>query len=173
MKRLTCFLIAVIFLFCLVGCKDVAQNFQKPVTFYYRTDPASFDSNQGILSAEIHEAAIYQNNTTQILNSYFSGPVSDMLVSPFPSGLTALSVTENDDTAVILLDDCFKELNGLDLSIACAALTMTVTQLVSCEYVDICVQTTADKSERVLILSVDDLYFLDHIKSQSQDHSAS
>ena len=167
MKGITRFLLVVLILCFLAGCKTNTESFHDPVSFYYRTNSDTFNAGESILTAEMRESAPHHKDIVKILNDYFSGPISDAMTSPFPADLIALSFTSNDNIASIVLSDSFYNLNGLDHSIACAALTMTVYELTNCDALDIFVQINANEIDHILTLSVDDLYFLDHTESKS------
>ena len=164
MKRLMCTVMALVCLLTLCSCRQSTEDFVYPVTLYYLTDSSDHEavfSGNGVFTPEVREAESLHQNAIKILNAYFSGPVSETLVSPFPNDLMALSVTRTDNIVHILLNESMLELDGLDLSIAGAAITMTVMELIPCEFVDIRVQIGAEKEEQIFFLSSQDLYFTD------------
>lgn len=139
MKRTICLILSAVLLFGLCACSQDRDNFQQPVIFYY-THPEeliSFNSEEGVVSSEMREGKNYTNDLQGLLDLYLCGPVSDELRSPFPAGVNVQTMVPEGNTLQITLSPEFAKLTGLDLTIACACLSMTVLELTEYEAVRI------------------------------------
>jgi germination protein M len=62
----------------------------------------------------------------ELLESYFQGPVSEDLVSPFPEGTKVLSFAETDQGLKLTMSEDFFTLQGVEMTLATCCLTKTV-----------------------------------------------
>jgi len=161
MKRYLCLIISLILLTGLCSCNKSADNYDEPASFYYISNPITYFSEDSVFSFEIRETAGYRQNTLDILNAYLKGPVSDGLVSPFPDGCAALSLEWEDNTISITMNHVFAALTGIDLSIACGGVAMTLISLTGCESVKIQAEGGFIDGVNAIVLSSDNLYIFD------------
>lgn len=160
MKRLFCILLIVLLLM-FSGCKNNPDNFQKPANFYYQNSSGSFFNSDSVITHEIRETSIYNGRIEDILNSYLEGPVSDKLVSPFPTGLNVITVQHINNYIVITFSDEFSRLSGLDLTIACSCICATVAELTGYNTVEIKTEGSFPDNLTSLVVSYDELLFMD------------
>ncbi len=139
MKHLTARLLIFALLLCLAGCAAQQQQPQQPVNFYYRQNPDSIRFDTPIVLPERRDAADYPEDLSALLALYLRGPAADTLVSPFPPGTRLLSVKLEDALVVLQMSAGFADLHGMDLTIACACLTMTCLDLTDAQQVRISV----------------------------------
>ena len=139
MKRLTCFVLAAVAIFSLSACNQSNVDFENPVNFYYiyPTEQISFNSSEGVIGYEIREAKSFVDNLQKLLDIYLKGPESNTMQSPFPANVHIDTIELQDNVLLITLSPEFTKLTGLDLTIACACLSMTVLELVECDAVKI------------------------------------
>lgn len=161
MKKLTCLFISALLIVSLCACSHSNEKIQKPVKFYYCTNPEAYQSGSDVFLPEIREATGYSDNIS-LLNLYLSGPVSDDLISPFPAGVTVESFTIKDITAKICLNSQFAKLSGLDLTLACAGLSLTIFELTDVQQVEFCVSNALLDGRETILLSRDDFLFNDN-----------
>ena len=161
MKRLLLILIAVVLLLTALGCTKKTESFSVPENFYYRRNSVAFHTDDAVIKPEIRETADCRDKILDTVNLYLQGPVSDKFVSPFPQGLTALSIEQIDDSLVLQLNDSFNNLNGLERTIACSCLFRTLTDLTGCNIVEIQFSSADRNGFDSIILSNDDLCFAD------------
>lgn len=161
MKKLIPFLMLLLCIACLCSCKSDSESYEDPVSFYYLTDPVSFETNAGILSPEIREAKIFHNNTSEILNHYFSGPVNEGFASPFPPGLSVVSLVRNDGIITLTLNDAIASLTGSDLSISCVCIALTIIEYTGCQEVEIQAQNMLLDGKTSITISEQNLYLRD------------
>lgn len=137
MKRAICLILSMALLLCLYACKQKEDAYQAPVSFYYTypEDLITFNSENGVIAFETREAKDYANDLQGLFDLYLKGPKSDGLLSPFPDGVSIQSVTEEGNTLLLTLSPEFAKLSGLDLTIACACLSMTALDMTEFEAV--------------------------------------
>ena len=149
MKRL--FISFVILCVILCGCSSAANKLTEPVKFYYRVSTVSFNTDSGVIAGETREGVHFQN-TLELLAAYLRGPVTDNLTCPFPSDVTVISVDTVNATCTVTLSKDFSALSGLDLTIACNCLGMTLLEHTGVNTVEIiAAEAELDGQKSVLI----------------------
>lgn len=161
MKKVIASILLLLTAICFIGCKDEADDYDVPVSFYYLTDPISFDTDNSVFSQEIREAKSFYGNTSEVLNLYFSGPVHEGYLSPFPAGVSVISLERDQQRIILTLSDSFSTLTGSDLSVACACTGLTVLEYAQCTEVEIKTQATLLDGRSSIIISSQDLYLCD------------
>lgn len=161
MKRVLLVLLILSNTLCLCSCKMDSEKFEDPISFYYLTDPVSFEPNAGIFLPERTEAIIFHGNTAEILNRYFSGPVAQGLASPFPAGLSVVTLTRDNVKIMLTLNDAIASLTGLDLSIACTCVALTLIEYTQCQEVEIKAENMLLDGKASITISKENLYLLD------------
>ena len=103
---------------------DPAQQ----VSFYYcAKDPADTGHSTHI-SPELWED-IRQNSLEEIIDLYLSGPRTEDLRSPFPEGLQIVLAEQQDSTMYLTVSPHLCQLTDMELTVACACLTLTIIEL--------------------------------------------
>lgn len=141
MKRFLCAALAGLLAFTICACAVQSQNLQEPVRFYYRRAEITNGQTDSVIAPEEREAAGHTVDLKWLLAEYLKGPQMDDYVSLLPAGTTLVDVRQDEGVLVITLSDSFAQLTGLDLTIACACLTMTVLELTDAAEVTICTQS--------------------------------
>ena len=161
MKRILCLILALL-LITLSGCHyGKSGDILEPVEFYYPRTSRSFvyGTENGVITAEIREAAGHVDDLNYLLTMYFYGPQDDNLRSPFPAGCTLRGMCVEDDTLYIRLSESFTTLEGTELTLACAALANTCFSLT--DFTRVCIDSRSDKKTVSMILDKDSLLFAD------------
>ena len=127
MRKLTVFLLLTALLLCGCGRKGAASA--DKVTFYYPRTDILYGSAEGVLAPEERETSISGNSLEERLNIYFSGPKGEGLENPFPAGTELLSLRQEGGDLIVVLNDAFFRLEGVDLTVACASLAKTCFSL--------------------------------------------
>lgn len=161
MKRIFCLILAISLLFLLPGCKDKEEPILEPVNFYYRNAEISFDSSNGLISAQVTESAGYDRKFLDIINFYLKGPIQDHYNRTFPTGTQALSLEFIGANAQVVVTNDFARLSGIDLSIACACLSMTVMELTSSSSVTIRAESTTLGGNDSITMGIDNILLFD------------
>lgn len=158
MKRFLCFLLVLLFLFPVSGCKN--NTIEKPFNFYYLRKNYTYGSDDGVISAEIVDATDFFN-LARMLAVYFRGPNDQNLVSPFPAGTYLLNTEKNGDLLTITLSDNFATLTGISLSIACCAIAKTVSEYTDVEAVEIQTVFSLLDGEKSIRVDIDGIVLQD------------
>ena len=127
MNRLICFICTFLILISLCSCGQSGEKLVKPVDFYYLTDPAHYLRNA--LTAEKRESVHYEDDLVALVQLYLQGPQSNDLITPFPEKVIVRSVSVNNTTVDLRLDSSFAQLSDIDMTAACACLTLTILEI--------------------------------------------
>lgn len=128
-KRMICMVLLFSLCLSLPACRQQQDKIQIPVNFYYPRTDASFGMGDSFVSPITAESRNYTGDPIGLLNFYLQGQTGDHHRSPFPAGTHILSMEQVDGTIHIMLSPHFAALSGLELTIACACLTLTVLDL--------------------------------------------
>ena len=109
MKKLLAWILIVSLLFTLVACASKTEERVNPISFYYKNRDVSYNS--------------------ELISRYLEGPDEEFLECPFPPGTILSECSWIDGLLTIILTDEFSTLSTLDLTIAMACLTMTMSQI--------------------------------------------
>lgn len=137
MKRLISILLCLSMLLPLIGCSEERETPKRPVNFYYRRADIRYGQSEGVITSEERESIGYEDDLRGLLLEYIGGPVSGDLARTFPEDTVIISFYYSDGTAKINFSHQFAQLTGIDLTIACACVTMTVIELTGIETVQI------------------------------------
>ena len=163
MKRILCFILLLTILAVGSGCNKNSDNYKMPANFYYRNASVAFFEDDSIIAFEVRETVTQKDNLIDLLNTYLSGPFSDKLVSPFPSGLKVISAEQQNNTLIITLNKVFSTISGLDLTVACSCIYTTVTELTGCTTVEIQTEGQLPDNVTSIVLSNENLLFTDSV----------
>lgn len=161
MKRLLCILMTAVLLLPLAGCIPQKNEIQNPVTFYYRKSDPAYGDDDSIIASELRDAGSSTGDAAAVIARYLQGPESPELSRTFPQGVTLVSLRTEDGVAHIVLDDSFSALTGINLTVACACLTMTVCELTGAASARIRTETTLLDENRVITMEPENLLLMD------------
>ena len=162
MKRIYLLLSILILLGALFGCgKQPKTEIVAPVTYYYHNDLEQKDDFSNVFVAETRESVQFQEDLVALLNDYLTGPESEGLINPFPAGLEIISFAESGDTANIQLNDKIGTLSGIDLTMACSCLSLTVFDMTECDYVQISAENVLLSEQSFLTFSRESMVLRD------------
>lgn len=154
MKRFLCIFCILVSLLSCIGCSSTNKAFKQPTNFYYLTNPENYQANA--ITPELREASNYKDNLLGLMQLYVSGPLTEQHINPFPKGTAVQDIIINNVTVEILLNDSFAELRDVELTSACACLTMTVLELTG--------------RHRLIITALDDSGETIYNTSMTKDH---
>ena len=157
MKRTVSVLIIIALLLTGGGCRRKHDDFEQPVSLYYTL----LNSEDSVFAAETREAKPYENDMLALTNCYFAGPVNESYVNVFPSGLCAISLVIEGDRVILTVSDELSTLSGLELSVACTCIAMTLFEITGTEMIEIVAENELLDSKKSVIISMDDLYLQD------------
>ncbi len=155
MKRLLYSLLGVILAICISACSSGSQHMRSPVNFYYKTDSVQYDSQQGVITAEVRDAKSHANDYQYLLEQYLNGPRIAGRISPFPAGTTLKEFSLNDASAQVILSPHLTMLSDSELIIACVCLARTLFDLTGVQSVQIGAQNNLLKGEQYVTITTD------------------
>lgn len=161
MKRIACFLFAVILLSSTCACSAKESDMQVPAFFYYCTATISYDSDTGVIASEVRETEGFGGDLMSILNLYLQGPLSNQLSSPFPNGSRVEWLNQIGPEITLIVNQPFAQLTGIDLTLACACLSKTLFSLTDAQTLKIHGGHTNLDGNDYIILTRDSLLLLD------------
>lgn len=159
MKRLYSLLLICALL--LSGCADPESVYEKPLTFYYPLTAADYSMGSSFLQPEVREGAGI-GGLKDTLNLYLSGPVDpSTYATPFPAGTHVREVTRGTKTLELTMSKEFAYLTGLQLTIACAGITVTCLDLTDVEAVRMRVENDTLDGQEYIEMRADSLLLID------------
>lgn len=164
MKRLTAILLLILMLPCLCAC--TREEMVYPVAYHYLRTPESngeiyHGSADSVIAPEIREGDGHQGDNTYFLEIYLLGPLDREFRSPFPVGTALKGFTLEDGVATVLLSDHFGTLSGIDLTLACGCLTLTVMDLTGADTVTIMTKDTLLDGKESITMDRSNLFLTD------------
>ena len=171
MKRMISLLLSLALLLCLPACAHHVDAPKEPVQFYYprHTDQLQYGDPQGVITHELREAAGYTDRYSYLLNLYLRGPVTQGLRDPFPNGISVISLETAGNSAELVLSDSFAQLSGMDLTVACACLTLTLHSLTGIERLTVTTQGQQLEPEGKIVMRLSDILFMDNSTEAVRD----
>ena len=165
MKRTILLSLILCISFTAIGCGK-QEEIKSPVDFYYCTDPVSYNSTTGVISAEIRDKSEYID-LQSLLNLYVEGPLTSGFRSPFPSDVQVLNVGFQASTAIVCMNDAFAALSGHNLTLACVCISKTVMNLTDCSTVQIQASSLPLDNNAYIEMNERDFLFLDEYIPES------
>lgn len=157
MRKIAIILLAMCLVLSMAACAAKEQPLE-PVSFYYCKAELSYDGADSLIASEQRESAGRRLET--LLEEYFSGPEAPQFLETFPADTALVSFSQDDSGVLIVLSDPFAKLTGMELTIACCCITMTVMELTGAPAVTVRAQTamldsmpqiTMDKNTLLLV----------------------
>ena len=147
MKKRVLALLFALLLLC--GCADQVQpaSVIQPVTFYYRTAQTDYDSEDGVIRAEVQDLGDGSFTDLQIFAKYFEGPVSRDLVSPISQDTKLAAVRRNGSRLDLYLIQDVNSPAELDHTLTYACLVKTGLALEGVNKVRIIINSPSGSDE--------------------------
>lgn len=159
MKKQLSFLLICTVVSLLVGC--TSPSLKDSANFYYKPIGEVSAKNSDVIKAERREIDGVRNDIMDLISVYLQGPLDDSLESPFPKNTSVEKCTQMDDTLILILSPEFAELTGVDLTVACAALTKTVTELFPIQRVNFQTRNALLNGEHSITMSKNGMQLVD------------
>ena len=144
----------------LCGC-NTQSNFG--INFYYPKQ-ADYESTQENIGHEFLNIAPDPLAYTEILNNYLAGPKTKNLTNPFPGGTHLVSISLEQETATLILSDQIAELTGIDLTLACTCLSLTVKNMTGCAIVQIRAQNKLLDNQQSININTNTILLVDNVQ---------
>lgn len=159
MKKLISLLLSAMMVVTLCACESSYP--EQNGKFYYRRIQPAYGSADGIISPEIRTFSIVGSDLSEVMESYFSGPESRGLESPFPRNTRVNNWEIQDNTLALTLNDPFAALSGVDLTVACSCIARTFLDILPIEEVTISVTDKTLNGQEQISLGPKDMNFID------------
>ena len=165
MRRAAAYLLAAVMVFAMTGCVQQEKEPEGSVAFYYRRGEILFGSAHGVLMYEMREVEKSKMDLSQLLALYLAGPRAPELKNVFPEKCRLVSAEVSKDTAKICLDRSFGELEGMELTVACACLSKTVMELTGAASVQISAENTLLAGMEQIVMDAENILLIDQSAS--------
>lgn len=133
MKRLIILLLAMSTALC--ACAFPGSH-EGQTAFYYPVAASSYTMEESYIQSEYRQVS--DTELSRLIALYLQGPQdTQSFSSPFPAGTGLVSVSVDEKLLDVTLSAGFSACTGLELTIACACLTMTCLELTDVESVRI------------------------------------
>ena len=162
MRKTLCVIFIFALLLALPGCASSEDTIQNPVYFSYRQMDLDYGADPGVVDKEARESAGHLHDYTYLLSEYLEGPKNFSLYNPFPRNTVLRSFTLQDGTAFVQLSASFASLTGLDLTLACACLTLTICEMTDAQQVTIRADDSLLDGNPQITMSPDSLLMMDN-----------
>lgn len=162
MKRILIVILIVCFALPFAGCGKKAEELQVPANFYYLRQEFQYGVEDGVISSEAREAVHIKDNLTALLTEYLKGPKENHLIRCVPASVSVIAVKTEDRTISLTLSPEFARLSGVDLTLACACLSMTVLDYTDADVVEIMVEDELLGDSEQIRMNREDLLLLDN-----------
>ena len=164
MKKGCCLYLIVILLLSLCSCAVERQPPEGSVAFYYQRSSIDPAESGGVISKDYQVLSVPSSDYISVLKTYLQGPVSDPLHRVFPTGITLIELDIHGKQADVVLGGTFGALEGMDRTIFCACLTLTVCDLTGAEQLSIYREQDETAGEPVSVMRPEEIVLLDDCK---------
>lgn len=151
--------IFVVILILISGCSGQGKHMN--ADFYYSYAEISFASTDQTIGSEHRIINADPLNYHAILTKYLEGPQSSEFANPFPTGTKIVSITVDQQIASIVLSDNFSDLTGIELTLACACLSLTTERITGCAQVQLSAEKALLDSKKSITINTNELSFTD------------
>ena len=172
MKRMIAFAAVFLVLAGLFGCRQ-QDPIAAPVSFHYLRVPQIdggilHGAADSLIAPEVREGAGHQNDYTYLLDIYLLGPLDPQFRSPYPVGTYLADFSMDGKAAAVILTDDLAKLSGIDLSLACCCLTLTVMDMTGAESVTISAEDSLLDGKRSITMDRAALILIDGTIPETQ-----
>lgn len=164
-------LLSLLLILCLLltGCMNQSNSYITELKFYYPLQTADYTMGAAYVQPESREGAGMDKSLTNMLNQYLKGPVDPITYRmPFQYNTQVESISRNSKMLDITLSRGFATYTGLELTIACACLTMTCLELTDAEVIRIRAKDATLDGAEFIEMSKDSLLLMDIVEEVEQ-----
>lgn len=163
MKRFFSLLLLLAALFSFASCAKSAEDIQCPARFYYPSRETKYGVADGVISSEEKETVNIQNDLGALMQAYLKGPQSPTLTRAVPANVTLETVQAEDDTILLTLSPEFARLSGMELTIACACLSMTLLDYTQVQTVQIMASDSSLSDSESITMTRESILLMDSL----------
>ena len=164
-----CFILLLILCLLLAGCVQQQPSLITTLKFYYPLQVADYTLGASYIQPELREGAGVDKSLKNMLNLYLKGPKDQITFQmPFRYNTQVVSISRGSTMLDITLNRGFANYTGLDLTIACACITMTCMELTDVTVVRIRAENTTLDGADFIEMSAASLLLVDFGKENTQ-----
>ena len=164
-----CFILLLILCLLLAGCARQQTSLITTLKFYYPLQVADYTLGASYIQPELREGAGVDKSLKNMLNLYLKGPKDQITFQmPFRYNTQVVSIFRSSTMLDITLNRGFANYTGLDLTIACACITMTCMELTDVTVVRIRAENTTLDGAEFIEMSAASLLLVDFGKENTQ-----
>lgn len=143
MKRIIILILVLSSLFAFTSCSAYyGRSVKNNIDFYYLKRMPEYNIEDGIICPIKKQVDKYSSDEEwiKLINLYLKGPDDGNYISPFPPNTTLKRFSFDGDTLTVFLSNQISQLDGYDLTLACACLTKTVMKTKPVYAVEVCAE---------------------------------
>ena len=154
-------LILFLLLLFLPACSPDSTDPENTVNYYYMQTELEFGTKSGVIKTTERNIEGHSDDYFYLISQYLNGPISYDCVSPFPAGTTLEELYWDQNRVQVILSPHITTLSGLDLMVACACLTRTVSDMTGINTVQIRPTSGLLNGEQAITLTADSFVYWD------------
>ena len=162
-KNIFCLILCVL---VLSACNQRAPEFLTPVNFYYCNRAVSYHSPAGVISSEVREASVFQNDINKFMEAYLQGPASDELYTIIPVNTVLQSSRVQGAVAQLHFSEEFAELSGIKLTTASICLVKSLNEFIGVETIIITAEDSLLDEKESFTISMEDIVTMDTVTEE-------
>ncbi|MGM9603509.1 MAG: hypothetical protein ACI3XG_00415 [Faecousia sp.] len=147
---------ALLCLLLLSGCGRSGKPLFDPVYFYYPRTEYDYGYADSVITWEAMDGTGHMDDLEYLMGEFFSGPIDEGLVNPFPAGTTLLSARVEGDAFLLEVSVEALALAEHQFTLGCSCLSMTCFELTSVQTVTVSCGEKSLTIRRNSMLLVDD-----------------
>ena len=152
-KRFLAICMAFLLLLAMTACGSNTDATETAVPFYYLSRGADQLQAKEAIVAEPRDVGVI--SLRDFVDVYLSGPASEELISPFPTGTRVLGIQDTSDGLTIEVSGALFTLTGVDLTVATCCLSNTI-----CAYTGRDAITVVDETDSIRLELKPDQFLL-------------
>ena len=129
MKRITAFVLAAVLMCSLCGCAPETTKKGTWISFYYCREDMSSYVPDSVITQELRQISDDVTDLIAIMDLYLQGPRAPELKNVFPPNCRVVRLTVEEEVSEVCLSKEIGQLEGMNLTVACACFAKTLMEL--------------------------------------------
>lgn len=143
----------------LCSCSNAADTSQ--VSLFYCISEPDFSSVNDLIKPEVRHLQIEPTNYSAFLTQYLQGPKDSDLANPFPDGSKIIRLQLDQSTAHVTVNKEFASISGVDLTLACVCLSLTVRDITGYATVQIHAEDALMDNKESIVIDTNSILLTD------------
>ena len=161
MRKIIVMCLCVVIVLSLCACDRRESRTDVPVNFYYCKEEIIYNSESGVIEAEIHEGDRFHSDVEAMLHAYLQGPRSNDNILLVPEQTNLVSVKIEHERAYVVFTDAYSQLSGIELTTACSCIAMTLHDYTGVKEVIFSTENELLDNKENFVIRVEDLVWQD------------